>query len=244
MKEVEREAEAQMKYWEERVRKQPNNTENARMLAQTALSIGDMYLWEFRLHEAEQWSGRATRLFTEYYEKFPNTPDTQKQLRSTHWIRSVALHWQGRSIEAIPEIDLSLKYTPDPDKPNPMMLRTRYVAKTGNHKAAEAKIMELLKTPPTGEMLRWFYWDAALGYAQCARAVQGDEKLSSMYGDKAINVLRKAVAEGVDYSVFPRMDPDLIPLRDRGDFREIVAELWTKFPSQRVRAPAPREVKR
>ena len=57
---------------------------------------------------------------------------------------------------------------------------------------------------------------------------------------KSIELLRRAVAAGVDYGAFVRMDPDLLPVRDRSEFKQIVAGLKEHFGPVRAVAPAPR----
>ena len=198
------------------------------------MDVGSAYLWSFEGHYAEivAWSDRAIAVFTAYYKNQPAVPDAENMLRHNRWNRAVGLHWQGKSAEALAELDRHFKYVPDRDKPEHRMIRTRFVALSGDHVGAAASIAELLKTPAAGAEEKWFYWNAALAYAQCALAAKGDNKLRVAYEEKGMAMLRKGVGKGLDYGPFIRMDPDLHPLRERADFKKLVEELRSKQQKQ------------
>ena len=233
-KELEQEAEALVKLIEGRIQREPKNADHVRARAQTALIVSSTYLWSFDGHFAEivTWSDRAIKLFTEYYKGQPAVPDDQNMLQPARWNRAVGLHWQGKSADALAELERFYKSVPERDQPQHRMFRTRFVARSGDHVVAAATIQELMKTPAAGAEEKWFYWNAALAYAQCALAVKGDDKLRVSYEEKGLALLRKAVTVGLDSGPFVRMDPDLHPLRARADFKKLVEELKSKGPSQ------------
>lgn len=224
--EVEREANALLKHWEDRLASQPDNFDNARAAAESALEVGSVYLWEGRYGEAVAWCGRSVAWFTEYYKKVPSVPDPEKRLRWAHWNRAVAYNWLDRGRDAIEEMDLAMKYTPAAEQPYQRMMRVQYVAKSGDHRgAARLAAEEIAKTQPSPN-----YWDAALAYSLCVRAAKGDEKLQAAYGDLAVETLKKAFAAGFSNVELVKKDRDLDPIRGRADFKQALAKLEKDFP--------------
>ena len=225
------------------VAENPDSMTHAAQLAQLELDIAGMSWRADRYAEAADWAERATKAWTEFYKKWPGTHDTWKKLRWTHWNRAVALNWLDRPAEAIAEMDLAMKYTPEAEKPYQRMMRIRYVAKTGDHRLAAKQIAEELAKPNPAPN----YWDAALAYSLCVQAAKGDEKLQAAYGDRAVALLRKVLdtkRDGDDYDYPWRTDADLNPIRHRADFKELLAEYEKKHPLPPQVAPLPREVKR
>jgi tetratricopeptide (TPR) repeat protein len=211
----------------------------AQRLAQLELDLGATYLWADHFAEAVEWSDKATVRFTEYYKLQPDTPDTAKALRWTHWNRAVALNWLGRGADALAAMELSLRYTPEAERLNPQMNCARYMAQAGDHKGAAKKVRGLIGKPPDGDGRRWFYWDAALAYALSVRAAEGDEKLQAAYAEEAIALLKRSVDAGFNDVPLIKKDPDLNPIRQRADFKAIVAELEKKFPPPKPPSTSP-----
>jgi hypothetical protein len=79
-------------------------------------------------------------------------------------------------------------------------------------------------------------YDAARFFCQGAtladRAAQLPEprrkELAKSYGDRALSLLRQAVAHGYKDVAYMRQGPDLEPLRAREDFRKLLADLEEK----------------
>jgi hypothetical protein len=94
----------------------------------------------------------------------------------------------------------------------------------------------------TEEQLRDLGWDpaadytaAAGGLAQCVAVVEKDPALSpeqrrqqaTSYGDRAMALLREAVAKGLKNADLLK-DEDFDPIRNREDFQKLLAELEAK----------------
>ena len=64
-----------------------------------------------------------------------------------------------------------------------------------------------------------------------------------------MGIMRKALAAGYSYDAEekpdsdPKQDPDLDALRDRDDFKKLIADLEQKSPSKPQLASPPREIK-
>jgi tetratricopeptide (TPR) repeat protein len=215
----------------------------AYQLAHLELTLAGHYLWADHYAEAVEWCDRANTRFTAYDKSHPGVPHDDRWLRETHWNRAVALNWLGRGADALAAMELSLKYTPEAERLNPQMVCARYMAQAGDHKGATKKVRELIGKPPDGDGRRWFYWDAALAYALSVRAAKGDEKLQAAYAEEAIALLKRSVDAGFNDVPLMKKDPDVNPIRERADFKAIVAELEKKFPPPKPPATSPEEQK-
>ena len=63
------------------------------------------------------------------------------------------------------------------------------------------------------------------------------------YADRAMELLQKAVTAGYKDAAHVKKDPDLDPLRDREDFKTLLADLEKKFPPPLPVAPPRQERK-
>ena len=81
---------------------------------------------------------------------------------------------------------------------------------------------------------------AACMLAQCVPIVEKDDKLdcgkttgrNAFYADQAMAMLRDAVAKGYKDADHMKKDKDLDPLREREDFKKVVAELEAKVDEE------------
>jgi mannose/cellobiose epimerase-like protein (N-acyl-D-glucosamine 2-epimerase family) len=71
-------------------------------------------------------------------------------------------------------------------------------------------------------------YDAACGMARTAAAAKPGEEARRRYGDRAVAVLRRAVAAGFHEAERARKDPALEALRERDDFRKLLADMERK----------------
>ena len=93
--------------------------------------------------------------------------------------------------------------------------------------AAAAKLRDLGWDPATDAFV------AAWTLARCVAIVEKDDKLDEakrraemqFYADQAMAMLRDAVAKGYKNAEHMKTDKDLDPLREREDFKKVVAEL-------------------
>ena len=84
------------------------------------------------------------------------------------------------------------------------------------------------------------WYDFACVYAVASGKI-ADKKQE--YADRAMELLHKAVKAGYKDAAHMKKDTDLDPLRDREDFKKLIAELEKKAEKQRQTAPPPREKK-
>jgi hypothetical protein len=109
--------------------------------------------------------------------------------------------------------------------------------------AAHAGLLEQDDAVRTAETCRNLGWnppadayDAACYLSLCIPIVAKHDKLDAtqrqeaaqLYGDAALQLLRDAVSKGYQDVAHMKKDTDLNPLRQRDDFRKLVAELEGK----------------
>jgi hypothetical protein len=95
-------------------------------------------------------------------------------------------------------------------------------------------VTELLKRPSSNAVQ---LYDFARVYA-VASGSTADDKQS--YTNRAMEMLTQAMKAGYMDAARMKTDPDLDPLRDRDDFKRLVADLEAKFPSKKETLPPPR----
>src|SRR5262249_21782053 len=67
-------------------------------------------------------------------------------------------------------------------------------------------------------------YDAACGYALCV-ALADNPEVKKKFADRAVELLRRAIAKGYTNVANMRKDTDLDALRGRDDFKQLVANL-------------------
>jgi hypothetical protein len=114
------------------------------------------------------------------------------------------------------------------------MWRALCLARTDPAKAA-AEVDDLEKDPQIpGEAI----YDLACVFAVASARVP--QEVAEKYAARAVGLLKRAVRAGWKDGDHMVHDPDLAPLQNRSDFRNLVAELGVRLPEL---APPPRLVK-
>lgn len=211
-------------------------------LAQALAEIGDTLLWADCFAESVEWEDRALAEWAAYYQKWPLPPGTPDSTQRIHWAKAIALNWLDKGEEAVKAIDESIRRVEGGEKVKQQMMRARYVAKSGDQKEAANEARELLKTPYTGPDPQWYHWDAALAYSLCVRSTKDDE-LKKEYAAEAIRLLKKAMECGFDDLPLMKKDKDLDAIRDRAEFKAVLADLEKKLAPTKVVLPPPRPEK-
>jgi serine/threonine-protein kinase len=115
------------------------------------------------------------------------------------------------------------------------------LARQGDHAAASAAVQPLVEAKQSsGSTL----YDAACIYSLCSAAARKDgmlataerDKLAEQYASRALDLLRQAIQKGYKDTEHMKKDKDLDALRDREDFKKLVAELEAAKPPEK--APA------
>ena len=100
------------------------------------------------------------------------------------------------------------------------------------------------KPPDVDTLTKSSNWAAGQWYAfACVYAVASSKiaDKKAEYVDRAMELLATAVKAGYKDAAHLKADTDLDSLRDRADFRSLVADLERRFPPPREVAPMPTE---
>ncbi len=107
--------------------------------------------------------------------------------------------------------------------------RARSRAQTDKTTEALAEAMEVAKADPkqSGE-----YYNLVLFNLGCVYAITSSKIADKQqeYADRAIELLKSAIAAGYNKIDSLAKDPDLDPLRDRDDFKQLLLKLESSQP--------------
>jgi tetratricopeptide (TPR) repeat protein len=223
----------------------PTRPEFRQQLAGSHNNLGILLRDTGRLKEAEVAYQNGLALYKQLAADFPNKPDLRNEVAAA-LVNLGLLGNQRREFdqarayleEALPYHEAALKANPR----NPAyreFFRNNLAAmmwtcaglrnETGAKRAAE-KIRDLGWDPPGNA------YDAASLLAQGIPFVQRDNELDAarrqaavtFYGDEAMKLLRDAVNKGFKNAAQMKKDAGLNPLRQRDDFKKLLAELEGK----------------
>jgi hypothetical protein len=110
-------------------------------------------------------------------------------------------------------------------------LRADSLVRTGMVAEAVAEVAELTKNP-NGRAGQWY--NCACVYSLASTKIEGKKK---EYADRAMELLQKAVKAGWNDAEHTAKDTDLAPLRDREDFKKLLADLEKKATARPGKEP-------
>jgi len=223
----------------------PTRPEFRRMLASSHVNRGTLLRITGRLQEAEKDHGQALTIYTQLAADFPNQPDLRGELAGTYVHLAILRQQQGNwaaakrlLLEGRPHHLAALKA----NSRHPSY-RQFYRIHLKVLTAAHAGLLEPEDAVRTAETCRDLGWDApadaypaACWLSLCVPIVAQHDKLDAtqrqeaaqFYADAAMGLLRQAVSKGYKDVPHMRKDADLRPLRQREDFRKLVAGLEGK----------------
>jgi serine/threonine protein kinase/tetratricopeptide (TPR) repeat protein len=194
-------------------------------LATTRFHLGNLFRLERRPDQALPWYDQALVLLRPLHRQQPNDAATRDLLGRTHWGRAQVLGALKRSADALADWDQAVELAPPADRLAVQLGRARAWVQAGKVAEAVADAEALTK-------------DAATPSARCcqaacvfslASAAAQEAGQREAYAGRALALFRRAQAAGFfkDRAKMERLkrDSDLAPLRQREDFRELVAEL-------------------
>lgn len=203
-------------------------------LAATCCNYGMLLNDLGRPTEALPWLDRAVDTLRAVLAKEPRTTNARAFLGNSHWGRATANEYLQRPADALKEWDAALEYSPKKSHPFIRYRRSEALIRLGQTAEAVTEVGQLRKLNDWNAT-QWY--DFACVYAVAADEI-ADEKQN--YADRAMEVLQKAVRAGYKDTAHMKEDKDLDSLRERDDFKKLVAELEKKFPPKREELPAPR----
>jgi serine/threonine protein kinase/tetratricopeptide (TPR) repeat protein len=181
--------------------------------------------------EGMEWYGKAIGTLTAAYERDRLVVLTQSALHKCHADRARAFARQGKFADALPDWDRALSLCPPEMRNIYRFERVDSWLRSGQVAAAIAEVDELA-TIESANPAHWFNF--ARLYAIASARIEGRK---DEYAGRAVELLSKAVALGYKDSSRLAKEADLRPLRDRDDFKQLLAGLEKKLPSKHPSAP-------
>ncbi len=172
------------------------------------------------------WLDKAIKTLSTVYQRDPAQVDAQTFLRDSHLNRAQTLELLMKYSDAIKDWDLAIELGTPPQKQKSRISRTLTLYLDGQYANAVVEIEALTaldRTNPAQSQLGAGDWyNFACIYSIASIKVADKQK---EYGDQAIAMLRQSVKAGFQSIPQIAKDTDLNPLRDREDFKALLAEL-------------------
>jgi serine/threonine-protein kinase len=218
----------------------PDSAQAQTDLVVSCYKLGTLEERALHFGEAIRWYGRAEAILERLraVDKLKDQPRYVSQAKDLE-TRLAACRSAQRAIQ---DIRFALTRPPS-EAARLLVIRATVLARQGRHADAAASAAKLHDLAPKDAGV---LYNAACCYALCVPAVARDKKPGQLtaaeknkqehYADRAVTVLREAVANGYKDVAHIKQDSDLDPLRARAGFQKLVAELEAKA---RPAAPAP-----
>jgi serine/threonine protein kinase/tetratricopeptide (TPR) repeat protein len=219
----------------------PGVPQHRRDLALTQTNLGVLLKATGRPREAEGAYRDALKIQQPLAADFPAVPDYQNDVGNTldemaDLARRRKDYPAARRLlqEAEPYLKKALDANPRHPFYREVYSDTRRVLaatllELGDHAGAAEAAADLGRVAPDPA----YAYKAAGFFSRCIPLAEKDAKLpeakrkdlAKSYADRAVEALRQAVAKGYKDADHLKKDPDLDPLRERDDFRQLLAEL-------------------
>jgi tetratricopeptide (TPR) repeat protein len=187
--------------------------------------------------ESLEWFAKAIGALAPIHEREPRDLNTRRFLRNGYGGRAKAQDRLRHFAEAIRDWDKAIELSPKEEQPWLRALRATSRVNAGQVAEAVAEVAELTSSS-SWNANQWY--DFACVYAVASSKIAGKK---AEYSDRAMALLQQAVKAGWKEAAYMKKDPDMDPLREREDFKKLLAELEQNFPPPKEAAPPPREKK-
>jgi tetratricopeptide (TPR) repeat protein len=219
----------------------PDNKDYQRDLAESCNSLGIATLSLRRRDQALEWFRKAEAGFQHLVDKYPDNAKYRSDLARAILNEAITFIEMSKPQEALPELQRSLPIQRQAMDQRPGRYRFReLVGKTygqmatahallGNVAEAEAALQERRRL---WSLQAEGFVDMALDLGRCVTLLGAKEKptpeeeaAQRRYGDLAMEALRDAVALGFSDRNRLNTETKLQPLRERDDFKQLLATL-------------------
>jgi hypothetical protein len=165
------------------------------------------------------WYAKAVAALAPLLDKGPGLATARLFLRNAHWGRAMALGALDRHADALPDWDKTVELSAPNERHVPRVSRALARVRAGKVDDAMAEVAELtkLKGWPAVQL-----YDFASIYSLASAK---DKAKQDEYAQRAVALLRQAVQAGYKDVAQLKRDDDLDPLRQRDDFKMLLAEL-------------------
>lgn len=175
-----------------------------------------------RATESLEWFQKAIALLESIQQATTTSSKTARYLEECYEGRSRALDKLQKYAEGEQDWDKFVTLNAPKDKYSLLTKRWKRLLRQGQVVEAIARIAEFTKLPSEDPVL---WYEYACCYSLAADHLP-EKKVE--YADRAMELLDQAVKSGYDNAKRFRTDSDLKQLRDRDDFKKLVAELESR----------------
>lgn len=203
---------------------------------------GNSYLAAKKWDDAITWFDRSNTTLEPLLRK-ADDPRVRTVLRNNHWGRADALVAQSKFGAAILAYDSAIAMAEERTRSELRLARAMALAKSGDYKAARA-VAEAETAEKSAGKNRWF--DASKVFVAAATAAKEVPETADELQACAVAALRRAFELKYFDDARSRAElraPDFALLRDRGDFKQLLADVEQQHPPKVEMAPPPREKK-
>jgi tetratricopeptide (TPR) repeat protein len=193
-------------------------------------NYGNLILDSDRPEESLAWSEKAISTLSAVYGQDHRLARAREYLRNSHSCRARAYDRLQKYAEAIRDWDRAIELSEKADQPRFQVLRATSRSHTGHLGEAVTEVAELTKAPVVGApgSPAWTagqWYDFACVYSVGSGNI-ADKKQE--YANRAMELLQQSVQAGYNNAAHMMKDSDLDALRDREDFKKLIAELEAK----------------
>jgi serine/threonine protein kinase/tetratricopeptide (TPR) repeat protein len=182
------------------------------------LYFGTLFSTGGRPSESLEWFDRAIRTLTAVYEQDRRFGLVRQDLRYTHMRRAEAYDRLQKYDEAVKDWSRAIELSSNEEQPTPRIKRATSWVNGGQIARAIAEVAELTRSS-NWNAEQWY--DLACIYAIASGKI-ADKKQA--YADRAMEMLTKALTAGYKDMAHLKQDEDLDSLRNRDDFKKLLAE--------------------
>jgi serine/threonine protein kinase/tetratricopeptide (TPR) repeat protein len=212
------ETEQALRIWQKLAEQFPQRSSNQVELGGHYCNLGSYTRAEGKLAESLDLFAKAIATLTQVQEKNANDDRARSFLRISYSARAKALDRLHKYADAVKDWDKAIELSPKNDQMRFQVARATSLLQLGDVSNAIAEVVRL--TEEAG--------DANQRYSiACFYAVAAGELASNKqeYADRAMELLQKAVQAGFRDAAWMAKDPDLDPIREREDFKELLNKL-------------------
>ena len=165
------------------------------------------------------WFDKAILTLTPVANQDQRSLPARQFLINSYSARAATYDRLDKSAEALKDRDKAVELSPSDKQPIYRSQRATSRLRAGQVAEAAAEMAELTESD-TNDAGHWYNFACFYAVASGKVAAKKQE-----YGDRAMELLKKAVAAGFRDAAHMAKDTDLDPLRDRADFKQLVASL-------------------
>jgi tetratricopeptide (TPR) repeat protein len=207
---------------EELIRQHPEAWSYRHQSAACYSTLGDMWRDRDDLTKAEDAYSESIRLLDELLARGQKFGPVMGSLQSSSVGRATVRAWLRKYDGAISDWDRAIELAPGPARVGWRLARGTALVRAGRHDEALKEADQLTRTSKPDQAV---LFNGAAVYAIAVEAVKSDPSRAEACAKRSIELLRQAMAAGFRDASFLKRDRDFQPIRERADFRDLVAEL-------------------